>query len=161
MGLIGENYFPPMSDSHLSIQRHHALQQCFKTISLNKPSVIYICPTKGVNINLLPLLMINDYKFVLVYPSRKFFGLLNKDEKRILDAASAVADKIIVLSTKETSPLNWRREWVEGTRKVIDNSDWVMLAHNQFEDNESFIDLCLEFEGDPTPIVEVGFGLEE
>jgi len=161
MGLIGENYFPPVNDSHMSRQRHNALQNCLGAIIENKPSVIYICPTRGVNINILPLLMINKFKFVLVIPSKKFFTLLTKDEKRILDAASSLAEKIIILDESVANPLDWRKHWVEGTRKVINNSDWVMLVHNRYEGNEAFEDLCLEFEGDPTPILEVGWGQED
>ena len=160
MGLLGENQFPQMASTHLSAKRHYALQQCFGAIVQNKPSVIYICPTKGVNINILPLLIMNKYKFVLVIPSKKFFTLLNKDEKSILDAASSVADKIIILDTKTANPLDWNSHWVEGTRRVIESSDWVMIAHNQYEDNEAFADLCVNFEGDPTPILEVGIGQE-
>ena len=161
MGLLGENQFPPMLNTHLSIKRHYALQQCFGAIAQNKPSLIYICPTKGVNINILPLLIINKMKFVLVIPSKKFFTLLNKDEKAILDAASSCAEKIVILETKTSNPLDWNKDLRAGTKRVIDSSDWVMIAHDQFGGNEAFADLCLEFEGDPTPVLEVGFGQEE
>ena len=161
MGLLGENQFPPMVNSHLSTKRHYALSQCFGAIAQNKPSVIYICPTKGVNINILPLIIINKIKFVLVIPSKKFFTLLTKDEKAILDSASALAEKIIILETKTSNPLDWNKDLIAGTKRVIDSSDWVMIAHDQFGENEAFADLCQEFEGDPTPVLEVGFGQEE
>ena len=161
MGLLGENQFPPMVNSHLSTKRHYALSQCFGAIAQNKPSVIYICPTKGVNINILPLIIINKIKFELVIPSKKFFTLLTKDEKAILDSASALAEKIIILETKTSNPLDWNKDLIAGTKRVIDSSDWVMIAHNQNEENEAFADLCLQFEGDPTPVLEVGFGQEE
>ena len=160
MGLLGENHFPPLNDTHLSNRRHFALQQLFGAIVKNKPSVIYICPTKGVNINILPLIMINNIKFILVIPSKKFFTLLNKEEKSILDAASSSADKILILDTEDASPIDWSSHLIEGTRKVIESSDWVMIAHNQYQENEAFADLMLNFEGDPTPILEVGIGQE-
>ena len=122
MGLLGENQFPPMLNTHLSIKRHYALQQCFGAIAQNKPSLIYICPTKGVNINILPLLIINKMKFVLVIPSKKFFTLLNKDEKAILDAASSCAEKIVILETKTSNPLDWNKDLIAGTKRVIERS---------------------------------------
>ena len=64
----------------------------------HQPSVIYVCPTKGVNINILPLLMINKLKFVIIMPSKAFFTTLTAEEKYILDAGCQVADKIIILS---------------------------------------------------------------
>lgn len=161
MGLLGENQFPPMSETHLSAKRHFALSQCFGAIAQNKPSVIYICPTKGVNINILPLIIINKMKFILVIPSKKFFTLLSKEEKAILKSASRLAEKIIILETKTSNPLDWNKDLIAGTKRVVDSSDWVMIAHNQYEDNEAFADLCSEFEGDPTPVLEVGFGREE
>jgi len=161
MGLLGENQFPPMLSTHLSIKRHYALSQCFGAIAQNKPSLIYICPTKGVNINILPLLIINKIKFILVIPSKKFFTLLTKDEKAILDTASSIAEKIIILETKTANPLDWNKALIAGTKRVIDSSDWVMIAHDQFGENEAFADLCQEFQGDPTPVLEVGFGQEE
>ena len=128
MGLLGENQFPPMVNSHLSTKRHYALSQCFGAIAQN---------------------------------SKKFFTLLTKDEKAILDSASALAEKIIILETKTSNPLDWNKDLIAGTKRVIDSSDWVMIAHNQNEENEAFADLCLQFEGDPTPVLEVGFGQEE
>ena len=127
MGLLGENQFPPMVNSHLSTKRHYALSQCFGAIA----------------------------------QSKKFFTLLTKDEKAILDSASALAEKIIILETKTSNPLDWNKDLIAGTKRVIDSSDWVMIAHNQNEENEAFADLCLQFEGDPTPVLEVGFGQEE
>jgi len=161
MGLLGHNYFPPQNKSHTSYNRGKSLHRVMSAIIENEPSVIYLCPTKGVNINLLPLLIINNITFRIVIPSKHFFSNLNGDEKKILDAASAVADKVIILSDQECEVLRWAEDWYHATQRVIGNSDWVLIARNGDEDTESFDDLVCRFKNNTKPVLAVELGMEE
>jgi hypothetical protein len=158
IALLGENYFPPMNNSHVTQRRGTGLRKLMEAIIHHEPSVIYICPTKGVNINLLPLLMLNDIPFRLVFPSKSFFCTLTEDEKCILDVACGKADKVIVLSQHRCDPLRWSEDWFEASKKVVDNSDWVLVASNVEEITESFSSLLEKFEGNPKPVLAVDFG---
>lgn len=160
MALLGENYFPPMNNSHISNARGHGLQKVMGAILSHQPSVIYICPTRGVNINILPLIMMNEIPFRLVFPSKSFFSILHEDEKCILDAACSRADKVIILSERTCDPLKWADDWFKASEKAVDNSDWVLIASNNVEVTESFGDLLKKFEGNPTPVLAVDFGVE-
>ena len=126
----------------------------------NRPSVMYICPTKGVNINLLPLIMLNEIPFRLVFPSKQFFTTLTEDEKCILDLACSHADKVIILSQHKSDPLTWSQDWLTASKKVVENSDWVLIASNTGDITESFSSLLSKFDGNPKPVLAVDFGLE-
>lgn len=160
VALLGENYFPPMNDSHTTLRRGEALQKVMGAILHHQPSVIYLCPTKGVNINLLPLIVMNNIPVRLVFPSKHFFTTLNREDKCVLDMASSVADKIIILNEHKSDPLRWTDDWYEATKKAVDNSDFVIIAHSTGEGNESFDDLILRFKNNPKPVVAVGFDVE-
>ena len=160
VALLGENYFPPMNNSHISNARGVGLQRIMGAILQHQPSVIYICPTKGVNINLLPLIMLNEIPFRLVFPSKSFFSTLNEDEKCILDMACSNADKVIILSEHKSDPLSWSQDWFTASKKVVENSDWVLIASNTEEVTESFSSLLAKFKGNAKPILAVDFGLE-
>ena len=161
VALLGENYFPPMSNSHVTKRRSKSLQKVLGAIVHYEPSVIYVCPTKGVNINLLPLLLMNEIPFRLVFPSTHFFSNLDSEEKLILEEASNVADKIIILSQEPSNPLKWSQDWYEASKKVVDNSDWVMVVHTPTEANMGFEDLMLKFENNPKPVLAIGLGQGE
>jgi hypothetical protein len=160
VALLGENYFPPMNNSHISNARGHGLQKVMDAIIRYQPSVMYICPTRGVNINLLPLIMINEIPFRLVFPSKSFFSTLTEEEKCILDVACAKADKVIILSQHKADPLGWSRDWYKASEKVVSNSDWVLIASNCESVTESFADLLEKFTGNPKPVLAVDFGVE-
>ena len=160
MALLGENYFPPMNNSHISKRRGWGLQRIMEAIIHYQPAVMYICPTKGVNINLIPLIMLHDIPFRLVFPSKHFFSTLNEDEKSILDCACANADKVIILSQHKCDPLRWSDDWYTASKKAVDNSDWVMIAHNMEDVTESFSSLLERFEGNSKPVLAVDFGEE-
>ena len=160
MALLGENYFPPMNNSHISKTRRNGLHRIMEAILHYQPSVMYICPTKGVNINLVPLIMMSDIPFRLVFPSKAFFTTLTEDEKVILDMACAEADKVIILSQHNCDPLRWADDWYTASKKAIDNSDWVLIAHNEDNVTESFASLLEKFEENTKPVLAVDFGLE-
>jgi len=126
----------------------------------HQPAVMYICPTRGVNINLIPLIMMNNIPFRLVFPSKSFFSTLNEDEKCILDVACSKADKVIILSEDRCDPLSWYEDWFKASKKAVDNSDWVLIAHNLEEITESFSNLLERFEGNAKPVLAVDFGGE-
>ncbi len=161
VALLGENYFPPLSESHMSNRRGRAIERVMSAIFKYKPSVVYVCPTKGVNINILPMLLLNNIRFRLVFPSRHFFSLLNGDEKLILEAASQKADKLIILSEEKCDPMRWSDDWYKGTKKAIDNADWVMIVHNSFCEDKGFNDLVLKFNENPKPCLAVALDEEE
>ena len=94
----------------------------------------------------------------LVFPSKYFFSTLNEDEKLILEVASSKADKVIILSEKKCNPLRWNEDWYDATKKVVDNSDWVLIAHDKEGGSEAFNDLVLRFDKNPKPVLAVGFG---
>ena len=142
-------------------RRGKALEMIASPIFRYKPSVVYVCPTKGVNINLIPLLMMNNIKLRIVMPSKHFFTTLTEEEKLILDAACAYADKIIILNQSKTDPLRFAEDWYLATEKAVTNSDWVLVAHCASEENESFDDLMIRFDNNPKPVVAVDFGEEE
>ena len=121
---------------------------------------MYICPTRGVNINLIPLIMMNNIPFRLVFPSKSFFSTLTEDEKCILDAACSVADKVIILSQHQSDPLRWSDDWFRASKKVVDNSDWVLVASNVEDVTEGFSGLLEKFEGNLKPVLAVDFGEE-
>jgi len=158
VALVGENYFPPMNKSHITMRRGKGLDKIMSAIVHYQPSVMYVCPTKGVNINLLPLLVLNNIPIRLVLPSRHFCATLTKEERTILDIASEAADKIIILSEKTSSPSNFSSDWYKGTRRVIANSDWVMVAHDTESEDRGFSDLMLKFDKNPKPVLAVDFG---
>ncbi len=160
VALLGENYFPPMNNSHISNARGHGLQKVMGAIISHQPSVIYICPTRGVNINLLPLIMMNDIPFRLVFPSKSFFSTLTEEEKCILDIGCSKADKVIILSQDKCNPLDWSNDWYKASAKVVNNSDWVLIASNSDSVTESFTDLLDKFTGNPKPVLAVDFGVE-
>tara|TARA_R110000796_G_scaffold65569_2_gene151438 strand:+ start:485 stop:1006 length:522 start_codon:yes stop_codon:yes gene_type:complete len=160
VALLGENYFPPMNNSHMSNRRGKGLQRIMEAIIHYKPSVMYICPTKGVNINLLPLLLVNGIPVRLVFPSKSFFSTLNEDEKCILDMACHKADKVIILSQHKCDPLRWSDDWYRASKKVVENSDWVLVAHNMEDVTESFSSLLEKFDGNPKPVLAIDFGEE-
>jgi hypothetical protein len=160
VALLGENYFPPMNNSHISNARGVGLHIVMDAILKNRPSVMYICPTKGVNINLLPLIMLNEIPFRLVFPSKQFFATLTEDEKCILDLACSHADKVIILSQHKSDPLTWSQDWLTASKKVVENSDWVLIASNTGEITESFSSLLSKFNGSSKPVLAVDFGLE-
>jgi len=160
VALLGENYFPPMNRSHVSNARGVGLQRVMEAILHHQPAVMYICPTKGVNINLLPLVMLNKIPFRLVFPSKSFFSTLTEDEKCILDVACVNADKVIILSQHKCDPLRWSEDWFVASQKAVNNSDWVLIASNTEEVTESFSSLLTKFEGNPKPVLAVDFGLE-
>lgn len=160
IALLGENYFPPMNNSHVSKTRAKALEKIMNVILHYEPSVIYVCPTRGVNINLLPALLLHNIRVKLVFPSKHFFATLNEDEKLILEIATGKADKVIILSDAKSDPLRWAEDWYEATKKVVDNSDWVLIAHDRIALNEAFNDLVLRFDNNTKPVLSVGFGEE-
>lgn len=160
IALLGENYFPPVNNSHTSQRRGKALEKIMNAILHYQPSVIYVCPTRGVNINLLPLLLLNNIPLKLVFPSKHFFATLNEEEKLILKVASGKADKVIILSNTKSDPMRWAEDWYKATKKVVDNSDWVLIAHDIEGANEPFNDLILRFDKNPKPVLSVGFGEE-
>lgn len=160
IALLGENYFPPMNQSYISNARGHGLQKVMEAILTHQPSVIYICPTRGVNINLLPLIMSNEIPFRLVFPSKSFFTTLQEDEKCILDMACERADKVIILSQHKCNPLRWADDWYKASKKAVNNSDWVLIASNYGEVTEGFADLLYKFEGNSKPVLAVDFGVE-
>ena len=159
--MLGENYFPPMNESHVSSRRGKGLQVVMEAILKHRPSVIYLCPTKGVNINLLPLIMMNNIPIRLVFPSKHFFTTLSAEDKIILDFASNTADKIIMLGEEKCDPLRWSEDWYHASKKVVDNSDFVILVHNNGETTEAFEDLVSRFQDNPKPVLAVGFDVEE
>ena len=161
MALLGENYFPPMSNSHVTYRRGKSLQKIMSAILHHSPSVVYICPTKGVNINILPLLLMNNVKIRIIMPSKAFFTTLNAEEKVILDAACQSADKIIILSEKKSDPLRFAEDWYQASNRAIKNSDWVLIAHSADTDDKGFEDLLTRFEKNPKPVLAVDFGEEE
>lgn len=160
VALLGENYFPPTNNSHMSIRRGKGLQKIMGTILHHKPSVMYICPTKGVNINLIPLIISYNIPLRLVFPSKSFFCTLTAEEKSILDAACSVADKVIILSQHRSDPLQWAEDWFTASKKAVDNSDWVLVASNLEEVTESFSGLLERFKGNTKPVLAVDFGEE-
>jgi len=160
VALLGENYFPPMNNSHISNRRGKGLQRIMDAIIQHQPSVMYICPTKGVNINLIPLIMMNNIPFRLVFPSKAFFSTLNEEEKCILDIACSKADKVIILSQHKCDPLRWSEDWFAASKKAVENSDWVLVAVNQEDTTEGFSNLLDRFEGNPKPVLAVDFGGE-
>ena len=160
IALLGENYFPPVNTSHMTKRREKGLNKIMNAVLHYEPSVVYVCPTKGVNINLVPLLLLNSIKLRLVFPSKHFFANLNEDEKYILEMAAGHADKIIILSDKKCDPLNWANEWYKATERVIANSDWVMIVHNQQIANVAFEELLNRFDQNPKPVLAVGIGEE-
>jgi hypothetical protein len=161
VALLGENYFPPMSTSHVSLRRGKSLRKIMNAIIHYEPSVVYVCPTKGVNINLLPLLLMHEIKIRLVFPSKHFFSNLGGDEKGILDAACAKADKIIILSDEKCDIRKWADDWYKASKRTIDSSDWVMLIHTPEFANSAFDDLVLKFEKNPKPVLAIGLGQVE
>ena len=161
IALLGENYFPPMSNSHISKRRGKCLGKVMAAVAHYEPSVVYVCPTKGVNINLIPLFLLQGIPIRLVFPSRSFFSNLNDEEKTIMDAACTNAEKIIILSGKECDVMNWSEDWFKATKKVVDNSDWVMLVHHPDVINDAFDDLVLKFERNPKPVLAVALGTED
>lgn len=161
VALLGENYFPPLNDSHTTLRRGEALHRVMGAILKQEPAVIYLCPTKGVNINILPLILLNRIPFRLVIPSKHFFSTLSADDKGILDLASAAADKIIILDDTKCDPLRWVEDWYQASKKVVDNSDLVIIAHNSGEVTEAFDELVYKFKDNPTPVLAVGFDVGE
>ena len=159
--MLGENYFPPVNSSHMSRRRGDGLNKIISAILHYQPSVVYVCPTKGVNINLIPLLLINNIKIRLVMPSKHFFTNLTSEEKFILEAASCKADKIIILSEKKCSPLDWENDWFTASERAVANSDWVMIVHDKERENTAFNDLIMKFEKNPKPVLAVEIGEEE
>lgn len=158
MALLGENYFPPMSNSHITYRRGRSIEKIMSAILHHSPSVVYICPTKGVNINMLPLLLLNDITIRLIMPSRAFFSNLNAEEKIILDHACQLADKIIILSQEKSDPLRFAHDWYTASARAIKNSDWVLIAHSKGGCNRGFEELVLKFDENPTPVLAVDFG---
>tara|TARA_R110000765_G_scaffold214988_1_gene319870 strand:- start:160 stop:672 length:513 start_codon:yes stop_codon:yes gene_type:complete len=161
VALVGENYFPPMSKSHTSMRRGRGLERIMSAIVHYQPSVMYVCPTKGVNINLLPFLILNNIPIRLVLPSKHFCATLTRDEKDILDLATSHADKIIILSSKKASPLDFNAHWFQATSRVIESSDWVMVAHQKEGDDRGFEELLNKFDKNPKPVLAVDFGEED
>ncbi len=161
MALIGENYFPPSSKSHMSFRRAKALEKIASAVLKHRPSVIYVCPTKGVNINLLPIIMLNNIKIKIVIPSQNFFATLSEEEKIILEAACSYADKIIFLSEEQVDPLGFADDWYRASERAVKSSDWVLVAHSAEDANESFDDLMIRFDKNPKPVLVVDFGEEE
>mgnify|MGYP003148751264 CR=1 FL=1 len=139
-------------------RRADGLNKIMNAILHYKPSVVYVCPTKGVNINLVPLLLLSNITVRLVFPSKHFFSNLNEEEKHLLEMASASADKIIILSEKKCDPLNWTNDWYKATARVVENSDWVMIVHNKQEINDAFEDLLMQFNKNPKPVLAVEIG---
>lgn len=160
VALLGENYFPPMNESHISMRRGSALQKAFGALIEHEPSMIYLCPTRGVNINLLPLIALNNMPFVLIFPSKHFLSTLNPGEKVILEVATDQAERIVILSEEKSNPMRWGKDWYAGTKRAIDSSDWVMLVHTPENDNLAFEDLVLKFRKNPKPVLAVGIGEE-
>lgn len=160
VALLGENYFPPVNNSHITRKREEGLDKIMQVLVHHKPSVVYICPTKGVNINLLPFILLNNIPFRLVFPSKHFFTYLNEEEKQILNLACAKADKVIILSEKDCNPLRWSDDWFEATKKAVDNSDWVLIAHSLDDIEGGFTDLLKRFDGNPKPVLAIDFGAE-
>ena len=158
VALVGENYFPPSNDSHMTLRRGTALQKIMEAILHHKPSVLYICPTKGVNINMLPLIVMNRLKFRLIFPTKSFFTTLTSEEKCILDIACDKADKVIILSEKTSNPLSWADDWFKGSEKAVNNSDWALIAHDFENTTEGFTTMLQKFEGNSKPVLAVDFG---
>ncbi len=161
MALLGENYFPPMSNSHVTYRRGRGLEKIMSAILHYSPSVVYICPTKGVNINILPMLMMNNIKIRLIMPSKAFFTNLSADEKVILDHSCQIADKIIILSQETADPLRFANDWYIASARAVKNSDWVLIAHSEGVDDRGFGDLVGRFENSSKPVVAVDFGVED
>ena len=169
--MLGENYFPPVNNSHMSRRRGQGLNTIMNSILHYKPSVVYVCPTRGVNINLLPLLMMNNIKLRLVMPSKHFFTNLTEEEKInyfhdlkmeiILDAAASNADKIIILSQKKCHPLDWENHWYEASKRAVENSDWVIIVHDRERYNDAFDNLIMQFKENTKPVLAIGLGEEE
>ena len=160
VALLGENYFPAINDSHISKRRGNALQKSFGALLEHQPSLVYLCPTRGVNINLLPLLTINNIPFVLIFPCKHFLATLTASEKFVLDAATDKAQRIVILSEEKSSPLQWEEDWYKGTKRAVDSSDWVMVVHSPGYENIAFADLMYKFKKSTKPVLAVAIGEE-
>jgi hypothetical protein len=157
MALIGDGTFPKFAGK----ERYNKMKTIATQVVLHSPSVIYLCPTKGVNINIVPFLIGHEMKFRLILPSRNFFSSLDAKEKKIFKAAAAKADKIIILDESECQPLRWFSDWEAASKKAVDNSDWVMLVHNSTQSSAGFGELLSSFKGETKPVVAVGLEPEE
>lgn len=70
------------------------------------------------------------------------------------------ADKVIILSQHKCDPLRWSDDWYRASKKVVENSDWVLVAHNMEDVTESFSSLLEKFDGNPKPVLAIDFGEE-
>jgi len=154
IALLGDNEFPPLSISHISQRRDFALRQAMEAILTTNPGMVYLCPTKGVNINVLPLIMLNKIPFRLIFPSQDFFRTLTSTEKQILKLALERADKVIILSEEDCGPMDWAEKWYEASRRAVDSADSVVVAHNP-NYFTAFDDLIVKFEGCLKPVIVV------
>jgi len=152
MALIGDANFPNYASSEAKLGK---MRMIAATLLKHSPSVIYLCPTKGVNLGLIPFFVINELKFRIVIPSKNFFSCLTKEDKKLFEVAAATADKIIVLDENECEPLRWFSDWEKANKKAIENSDWVMLVHNNEESSEGFAELIQTFKGNNKPVVAI------
>lgn len=158
--LMGTTTFPPMNVSHVTKRRSAALQKVVQTVLHHEPSMLYVCPTRGVNLQILPLLLIYEIPIALIFPSQHFLVNLTQEEKMILEAACSKATKIIILDDTPSTPMTWASEWHKATKQGIDSSDWVMLVKDEDDDNYGFDELLFKFEGCTKPVLAVDLAEE-
>jgi len=158
MALIGDASFPKYASFEKKLSK---MQLVVATLVKHSPSVIYLCHTRGINLELIPFFIFNNMKFRIVIPSKNFFSSMTKQDKESFSAAVAKADKIIILDEEECDPLRWFSDWERANKKVVDNSDWVMLVHNNEESSKGFGELIQTFKGNDKPVVAIDLNSEE
>jgi hypothetical protein len=155
VAIIGDLIFPPVNKSHVTRRRQIAYKRIFDVIKKYKPSMVYLCPTKGVNINLLPPITKTGTPYSLIIPQKHFCNGGDIEFRRVLDYSLLKAHKIILLNEhKECGPLDWFNAWCTATKKAISNADWVLVIRSE-EVSPGFVDLMEELRGTEKATLEV------
>jgi hypothetical protein len=155
MALVGDAVFPQTR----SRQRMVQTRAIAKSIIRYSPSVVYLCPTKGVNLSLVPFLVANHIPFVYIIPSKNFFCTLTPREKKVFEVGAKKAQRVIRIDDAECLPLRWFSDWEAASHRAVDSSDWVLMVHNQEETSEGFYKLLGTFVGSKKPTLALDLGL--
>lgn len=134
LGLIGDFAFPEnLSKERLDVEVETAIHRMMSLLNQKQPERILVCPTPGVNINLLPFLFCSGHRVTLVLPNKEYINTLADIEQETLKKCMNLAEGVIIVNSSSKGELSdYLDDIVESSLHIMEMSDWVTFAHCDF-----------------------------
>jgi len=137
VGLFGDFTFPRSGAGYDNNKKRNATQSIINILNTIKPKLVYLIPSKGVNLYCTFALSLLNIPYILVTPHNKYYlSLSAKDRKRLIFACKNSKTLIALSDGGEAGKFSSKmHEAVE----YISNSSGVMLGVSSRKPTEEFI----------------------